>query len=234
MHPSGAAASPKRAREARVFHPATDHDASRQLTAGIVNEMSSLLGGIGGLSEIYPQVADRGAQLTQGFALIHKSSLRLQILLGYLKTLNQRPGEAIEPNSFCLCRSVRGMFEMFSPLLAKSVEVETVIPPGELAVHLDEILLRRVLLNLTLNLRDELRACGMPAATLRVSIRRQLDARAALTLSAGGPGAALDAPAPGPDARARVADARERLGELGGTLAMASARQFVLVLPLVI
>lgn len=224
--PPPPAGTAEHARDARAFYAATDLEGPRQLTLGLVHEMNNLLGGIAVLSEIYQDrsVADDG--LAEGLGLIHKSTGRLQTLIRHLKTINTPPtGESVYLN---LAESVRGMFEMFAPMLPKTLAVVMAFPVEEMAVHLDEALLRRVLLNLTLNLRDGLRHGSQADHKLHVGGRLQPGDKVALTLSMGGD------EAPSVDARARLADARQGLCKLGGTLIAHTPGEYILELPLVI
>ncbi len=224
--PPTPAGTAEHARDARAFYTATDTEGTRQLTLGLVHEMNNLLGGIAVLSEIYQDrsVADDG--LAEGLGLIHKSTGRLQTLVGHLKILNgPATGEPIYLN---LAESVRTVFEMISPLLPKTLAVVMAFPLEELAVHLDETLLRRVLLNLTLNLRDHLNRHPEAESKLHVGICSRLGNKVALTLSVGG------SASPAADAQARLADARQCLCKMGGTLIAHAPGEFILELPLVV
>ncbi len=212
-----------------AFYEATGSEAVRQLTLGLVHEMNNVLGGIAVLSEIYQDRSGEDSGLGEGLALIHKSTGRLQTLVGQLKALN---GPAVEdPVYLNLSDTIRVMFEMFAPLLPKTLTVETAFPMEELAVHLDQARLRRIVLNLTLNLRDDLDRHPQAAGTLRVGVRHR-DDTVELALSAR---SRVDDPVPPtPDARARLDDARRGLLAMGGTLIALSNREYILVLPLVI
>ena len=225
--PPTSAGTVEHAREARAFYAATDTEGPRQLTLGMVHEMNNLLGGIAVLSEIYQDrsVADEG--LAEGLALIHKSTGRLQTLVGHLKTLNRTA--ASEPVYLNLADTVRTLFEMFAPMLPKTLAVVLAFPLEELAVHLDETLLRRVLLNLTLNLRDDLGRHPDAEPKLHVGIRALPGNKVALTLSLGCGGEG-----PLADARARLADARQCLCKMGGTLIAHAPCEYLLELPLVL
>ena len=225
--PSPSAGTVEHARDARAFHTATDVEGRCQLTLGLVHEMNNLLGGIAVLSEIYQDRSAVDDGLSEGLALIQKSTGRLQTLVTHLKTLNGPPtGEATYLN---LPETVRGLFEMFAPLLPKTLAVVMAFPLEELAVHLDEALLRRVLLNLTLNLRDDLARQPEGANKLHVGIRVRPGTTVELTLSAGGPGQD-----PSADARARLADARQCVCKMGGMLIAHTPGEFTLELPLVV
>ena len=207
---------------------ATDLEAGRQLTLGIVHELNNVLGGIAVLSEIYQSSAPGDDGLGEGLALIHKSTGRLQTLVSHLKILNGPPDG--EPSYLNLTETVRNLFEMFAPILPKTLKVETTFPLEELAVHLDEALLRHVLLNLALNLRDGVGTRPDASKTLHIIIRHHAGF-AELVLSTDGPGE------PGETllsaaAQARVSDAQRRLRAVGGTVSAYSSGRFVLELPL--
>lgn len=224
-------ACPKRLRETPVDHPATDHEAVRQLTLAITRKMDELIGGISGLSEVFQHGPADTWKLTEVFALIHQSSSRLHGLIAHLKVLHRRAtGEATYLN---LSRTVRAHFEMFDPLLSDRLVVEMDLATEELAVHLDEARLRRVLLNLTLNLCNALRGRQTADSKLCVSIRVDSDATAQITLAAGGTGEVIETVAPDAAARARVADACEFLVEAGGSFTRRTATDFLLELPVV-
>ena len=215
---------------ARTTYDATDHEARRELTLGIIHEMNNALGGIAVLSEIYQTPAGDAEGLGEGLGLIHKSAVRLQTLVGHLKLLNG-PTRS-EPTYLNLTDLVRTQFEMFAPLLPKTLTVETAFPSEELAVHLDEILFRRVLLNLALNLRDDLARHVGTAKMLRVSIRHRAGV-AELTLATGH-GSPPELPALPEGAAARVADAQRILQETGGTVIAYTNGWYVLALPLAV
>ena len=214
--------------EERLGFAATDLEAGRQLTLGIVHEMNNALGGIAVLSEIYQSSAPGEDGLGEGLALIHKSTGRLQALVNHLKILNgPLSGESAYLN---LTETVRSLFEMFAPLLPKTLKVETTFPLEELAVHLDEALLRRVLLNLALNLRDSLGARPDASKTLHISIRHGAGS-AEIILSTADPGDPGETLLPAA-AQARLDDAQRSLRAVGGTVFAYSTGKFVLELPL--
>ena len=197
------------------------------LPLGLVHEMNNLLGGIAVLSEIYQDRSAVDDGLAEGLTLIHKSTGRMRALVDRLKTLNG-PNSS-EPVYLNLAETVRDLFEMFAPLLPKTLAVVMAFPLEELAVHLDAALLRRVLLNLTLNLRNSL--AGHPDATgkLHVGIRTRPGDKVELRLSAGSGSEPMSA-----DAYARLADARQCLCKMGGTLIAHANNEFILELPLVV
>ena len=230
---AGAPPDPAEAAEhpvgSEAYYAAVGQEGVRQLTLGLVHEMNNVLGGIAVLSEIYQDRSGADDGLGEGLALIHKSTGRLQTFVGQLKILN---GPAVgEPVYLNLADMARTMFEMFAPLLPKTLTVETAFPMEELAVHLDEARLRRVLLNLTLNLRDDLNRHPDSAGTLRVGLRHR-SGSVELTLAASS--RVSDLAPPSADARARFEDARRCLGEMGGTLFAVTSREFVLAIPLVV
>ncbi len=223
--PSAGTAEP--ARDARAFYAATDVEGRRQLTLGLVHEMNNLIGGIAVLSEIYQDGSAVDNGVTEGLALIHQSTNRLQSLVTHLKTLN---GPSVsEPVYLKLPETVRALFEMYAPLLPKTLAVVMAFPQEELVVHLDEALLRRVLLNLTLNLRDDLGCHPETTDRLHVGIRTRPCSKVELTLSVSGLG--LDRSA---DACARLADARQCLCKMGGTLIAHTSSEYLLEFSLVL
>lgn len=212
-------------------YDATDRDACRQLTLGLVHEMNNLLGGIAVLSEIYQQENGADDGLNEGLALIHKSTGRLQTLVGHLRVLNGPPTEA--PAYLNLSETVRTFFELVAPLLPKTWAVEMPVPPEELAVYVDETLFRRVLLNLTLNLRDASDHPNGGPGRFQVALRRRPgDSMVDLTLSVGTAGRQGERPLT-PGAQARHADARRCLQTMDGTLIANENGGVVLSLPLV-
>ncbi len=225
--PPGPAGTVELTREARAHYIATETEGPRQLILGLMHEMNNLVGGIAVLSEIYQDRSAADDGMAEGLALIHKSTGRLQTLVGHLKTLNGTTASA--PVYLNLAESVRALFEMFAPMLPKTLAVVMAFPLEELAVHLDAALLRRVLLNLTLNLRDDLGLHPEATNKLHVGIRNRSDGKVELTLSAATERGAISA-----DARARLADARQSACKMGGTLIAHTPGEFILELPLIL
>ncbi len=224
--------------DALVRHAAVCREACSQLTLAIVHEMNSLTGGIAVLSEVYLQEASAGLPMGEGLELIHQSTRRLQT---FVRDLERVHGPLrVESSYLNIGETVRGLLELFMPVLPKDTVIETDIEPEEMATCLDEARFRHALLGLTLNIRDALAARPEPGHGLRVSLRRLPDDRAELVLvptDAAGVDIRAGLPETDPrraDADARLADATLVFEELGGRLTRGGHGEYIAELPLVV
>ena len=218
-------------------HAAVSRETGAQLTLGIVHEMNNLTGGIAVLSEVYQQEASSGLPMVESFELIKQSARRLQSLVRHLKLVHGPLQE--EPSYVNVGESVRGLLEMFAPVLPRDTTIETDFEPGELVACLDAALMRQALLDLILNVRDALAIRPEPGHGLRASLRRLPGERAELVVAptdAAGVDIRADLPDADPcraDAASRLSDANLALEALGGRLTRGGHGEYIVELPLV-
>jgi len=136
------------------------------LTAGLIHDFSNVMAGIFSISELYYDGMDEGNPMFAGLGQIKKSSMEARRLVRRIVDLNrEEPRSAAYHNIEHLLREQLDLLEVILP---KGTRLNTHFTEQEIAVYIDDVNFRRLILNLGLNAADALGRQG----TVDIEVRR--------------------------------------------------------------
>ena len=122
------------------------------LTMGLAHDFSNLMSGILSLTElILSQTAAEDKHLAS-LNLIKQSSLQASQLVQRIVSLHRSKTGARQ--YLDLNQAVAELVELVGKVMPRRIRIQTELPPGQLAVYMDAVEFRQVLLNLALNAAD--------------------------------------------------------------------------------
>jgi PAS domain S-box-containing protein len=122
------------------------------ITMGLAHDFCNIMAGIVALSDTFENELRGNETLRNSVTLIRSTANQASELAHRIRQLHQ--GVPGEKNYHDLNEIVSGMAEVLQKVLTRRVRVQTELERGQLAVYVDEVELRRVIVNLALNAVD--------------------------------------------------------------------------------
>ncbi len=135
------------------------------LTLGMAHDFRNIMAGIHSLSESYLSQITEQHPFEEGLSLIKKNSLQASQLVKRMIDLHL--GQTGESNYHNLNDIATDLVELISKILSRRIKVCTELAPTSLAVYVDAVAFRQVVINLLLNAADAMPQGGI--LTLRTS-----------------------------------------------------------------
>lgn len=151
--------------EKRLAHRAWKETVST-VTAGLLHDFSNVMTGICSLGDLYASSVGPENPMHGGLQTIHKNAYQAQKLLRRIIEINREVSG--ERSYHYLQDLINDQLDLIRAILPKGTALETTFPEEKLAVRLDEVGFRRVLLNISTNARDAFGRQGR----LTIEIRR--------------------------------------------------------------
>ncbi len=140
------------------------------LTMGLAHDFTNIMAGIHSLSESFLSQLDPSHPFREGIALIKTNSLQASQLVH--RIINLHRGKTGEKGYFNLNEVIADLLELIRKIVPRRIDVQTELSPGTLAVYLDVVEFRQVIVNLALNAVDAMPQTGK--LVLRASAHREL------------------------------------------------------------
>lgn len=128
------------------------------LTMGLAHDFNNIMSGILSLSEAFQAQVEREHPFQEGLALIKRNSMQASQMVHRIMNLQQ--GKVGERNYYNLNELVKDTVEIVRKIIKTHIEVATDFTSDGLALYVDEVEFRQVLINLTLNSRDAMAKGG--------------------------------------------------------------------------
>lgn len=122
------------------------------LTMGLAHDFNNIMSGILSLSEAFQAQVDREHPFQEGLALIKRNSMQASQMVH--RILNLHHGKVGERNYHNLNELVKDTVEVVRKIIPKRIEVTSDFSSDGLALYVDAVEFRQVLINLTLNAAD--------------------------------------------------------------------------------
>ncbi len=122
------------------------------LTMGLAHDFSNVMAGIHSLSESFLTQLEEGHAFREGLGLIRKSSLQASQLVH--RIVNLHLGKPGERSYHDLNQIVGELLELVRKVIPRRIEIATDLAPETLAVYVDAVEFRQVIINLALNAAD--------------------------------------------------------------------------------
>lgn len=122
------------------------------LTMGLAHDFSNIMAGILSLSETFQSQVARDHPFQEGLTLIKRNSMQASQLVHRILNLHQ--GRVGERNYHSLNDLVTDTFELVRKIVPRRIEIQTELTNEALALFVDAVEFRQVLINLTLNASD--------------------------------------------------------------------------------
>jgi PAS domain S-box-containing protein len=122
------------------------------LTMGLAHDFNNIMSGILSLSEAFQAQVEREHPFQEGLALIKRNSMQASQMVHRILNLHQ--GKVGERNYHNLNELVKDTVEVVRKIIPKRVEVITEYSSDGLALYVDAVEFRQVLINLTRNAAD--------------------------------------------------------------------------------
>jgi PAS domain S-box-containing protein len=135
------------------------------LTLGMAHDFTNIIAGIHSLSESFLSDCAADHPFREGLGLIKKSSLQASQLVQ--RMVNLHVGQTGERNYHNLNDVTSDLVELVKKILPRRIQTDTELSPAPLAVYLDVVEFRQVVINLILNAADAMPRGG--ELTLRTS-----------------------------------------------------------------
>ncbi len=142
------------------------------LTLGMAHDFTNIIAGIHSLSESFLSSLEPAHPFYEGLSLIKKSSLQASQLVQ--RMINLHLGQAGERNYHNLNDIAKDLVELITQILSRRIMVSTELASTPLAVYLDVVEFRQVVINLMLNAADAMPQGGR--LTLRTTRHEALPA----------------------------------------------------------
>ncbi|HEU5081172.1 MAG TPA: ATP-binding protein [Opitutaceae bacterium] len=137
------------------------------LTSGLLDDFSNVMTGIISLSELYHSTLAENHPLRDGLSLIQENAGNAQRLVGRIIELSREPsGDRTYGN---LAKIIRDQVDLLKIILPRGAHITPPLSAGDWPVCIDETAFRQVLVNLTTNSRDAMRATP---GEIRILLRR--------------------------------------------------------------
>jgi PAS domain S-box-containing protein len=140
------------------------------LTLGMAHDFTNIIAGIHSLSESFLSSLEPQHPFYEGLSLIKKSSLQASQLVQRMISLHL--GQTGERNYHNLNDIVNDLVELVKKILPRRIVVAAELDPAQLAVYLDVVEFRQVVINLMLNAADAMPQGG--CLTLRTTRHQAL------------------------------------------------------------
>lgn len=122
------------------------------LTMGLAHDFSNILAGIYSLSETYHSMTEEGHPFQEGFSLIQRNAMQATQLVQRIQNLHL--GKVGERNYHNPNELVGETLEIVRKTVRRRVEMHTDLSSEQLALYIDPVEFRQVLVNLILNAAD--------------------------------------------------------------------------------
>jgi signal transduction histidine kinase len=122
------------------------------LTMGLAHDFSNLISGILSLTELIISQTSANDNQRPSLNLIKQSSLQASQLVQRIVSLHRSETGVRQYLDFS--QAVSELVELAGKVLPRRIRIQTELPPGQLAVYMDAVEFRQVLLNLALNAAD--------------------------------------------------------------------------------
>ncbi len=122
------------------------------LTMGLAHDFSNIMAGILSLSETFQAQVAREHPFQEGLTLIKRNSMQASQLVHRILNLHQ--GRVGDRNYHSLNDLVTDTFELVRKIVPRRIEICTELTNEALALYVDAVEFRQVLINLTLNAAD--------------------------------------------------------------------------------
>ena len=122
------------------------------LTMGLAHDFSNLMSGILSLTELILSQTDAEDKHLSSLNLIKQSSLQASQLVQRIVNLHR--SKTGSRQYLDLNQAMPELVELVGKVLPRRIRIQTDLPPGQLAVYLDAVEFRQVMLNLALNAAD--------------------------------------------------------------------------------
>lgn len=136
------------------------------ITSGLVHDFSNIMAGIHSLSELYHDSLTPEDSMYKGMEQIKKNSMQAQKLVRRIIDLNRE--QSGQRDYYNLENLIRDQSDLIRIILPKHSQVQTELTGEELAVYIDEVAFRQMLLNMAMNARDAFEPEKPGAVTIRV------------------------------------------------------------------
>lgn len=140
------------------------------ITMGLAHDFSNMMAGIHSLAETFGAQIDDTHPFQEGFALIRRNSLQATQLVQRILSLHQ--GKVGERNYHNLNELVSDTCEVLRKTLPRRVQLQAELDPKELALYLDAVEFRQVIINMALNASDSMPQGG--TLTIGTSLQAEL------------------------------------------------------------
>jgi signal transduction histidine kinase len=140
------------------------------LTLGMAHDFTNIIAGIHSLSESFLAQTTEEHPFHEGLSLIKKSSLQASQLVQ--RMVNLHLGQTGERNYHDLNEVTTDLVELIRKILPRRIQVDADLAASRLAVHLDVVEFRQVVINLLLNAADAMPKGGL--LTVSTSLHPEL------------------------------------------------------------
>lgn len=122
------------------------------LTMGLAHDFGNIMAGILSLTELILSQTSAGDEKYPTLNMIKQSSLQASLLVQRIVNLHR--SQTGERQYQDINQILPELVELVGKVLPRRIRIQTELPPGQLAVHMDAVEFRQVALNLALNAAD--------------------------------------------------------------------------------
>jgi PAS domain S-box-containing protein len=140
------------------------------ITMGLAHDFSNMMAGIHSLVENFQEQVDQNHPFQEGFALIRRNSMQATQLVQRILNLHQ--GKVGDRNYHNLNDLVSDTCDVLRKTLPRRIELKFEPASAELALYLDAVEFRQVIINMALNAADSMPRGGV--LTITTSLHDQL------------------------------------------------------------
>jgi two-component system, cell cycle sensor histidine kinase and response regulator CckA len=144
-------------------------EAVGRLAGGVAHDFNNLLLGIRGYGELALNAIDQGDDAREDVEEMLAAADRAAKLTGQLLAFSRK--QVLQPQIIDLSEVVRELEKLLARMIGEDVELDVVLPPGEVYVDADRGQIEQVIANLAVNAREAMPAGGrltLEVATVEV------------------------------------------------------------------